>query len=163
MARLCYIVAMIMLPLASASACNSPFIPITGSCFYFNETFMTWNDARDYCLSLSTDEYNSDLAVVHSCDQLGAIRQHIILEYGNVWHWVGGYDKGEEGSWHWVDGTTVQRGCPFWYPGRPPIDDTRNCLLVERLYGFFYDYPCDNIGPFICEQTVPSLASLDLN
>ncbi|XP_069190143.1 C-type lectin domain family 17, member A-like [Procambarus clarkii] len=162
MSRLCYIVAMIMLSLASASACNSPFVPMTGSCFYFHATYMTWDDARDYCLSLSTDEYYSDLAIVHSCEQLGAIREHILLEYGGLWHWVGGNDK-EEGSWQWVDGTTVQRGCPFWYPGHPIIDDTRNCLALERTSGFFHDFACETEVPFICEETVQPLASLDLS
>nr|XP_045588221.1 C-type lectin TsL-like isoform X3 [Procambarus clarkii] len=139
MARLCYIVAMIMLPLASASGCNDPFIPIKGNCFYVHDTPMNWHDARDYCLSLSTDEYYSDLAQVHSCSQLGALWQHITLEYGI--------------RWHWVTGDTVPRGNPYWFPGHPYVNHTMNCLALTKNSGFFTDWFCEQTGPFVCEQT----------
>nr|XP_045588191.1 C-type lectin domain family 17, member A-like isoform X1 [Procambarus clarkii] len=161
MARLCYIVAMIMLPLASASGCNDPFIPIKGNCFYVHDTDMNWHDARDYCLSLSTDEYYSDLAQVHSCSQLGALWQHITLEYGRRAYWVGGNDLVIESNWYWATGGSVPMGNPYWYPGNPIVDETKNCLALQGNWGYFQDWYCEKEFFFVCEETSLSLAPIN--
>ncbi|XP_045588147.2 C-type lectin domain family 10 member A-like [Procambarus clarkii] len=153
MARLCYIVAMIMLSLASASACTAPFTLVGGGCYYFEQTLMLWEDARDYCRSLVSEGYSTDLAVVHSCDQLGAIWEHVLIEYGErVTLWIGGTDTTQEGSWKWVNGDTVPSGVPYWTPNRPIVDDTRNHLALHSDTGYFIDNGGESLWS-ICEQT----------
>ncbi|KAK8749187.1 hypothetical protein OTU49_015723, partial [Cherax quadricarinatus] len=136
----------------TVTACHTPFTAVGGGCFYFHEFSKNWHNARDYCRGMSTSEYTVDLATVDSCDQLGIIRQFILMTYEPVWHWIGGSDMNEESNWHWVNGDTVPSSVPFWYPGHPLIDTTANCLCLEEDYGYYYDYDCENIGPFLCEE-----------
>nr|XP_053631614.1 C-type lectin domain family 17, member A-like [Cherax quadricarinatus] len=119
---------------------------------YFHEGYTNWTTARDYCRSLSNSQYTSDLATVDSCEQLGDIYQHVVMEYGLVWHWLGGSDEYEESGWHWVTGGTVPRSVPFWYPGRPTIDTSVNCLSMHSQTGYLYDHECNLNGSFICEE-----------
>ncbi|KAK8749388.1 hypothetical protein OTU49_017526 [Cherax quadricarinatus] len=134
------------------AACHSPFVIVGNECLYFHEGYMNWNDAKDYCRSLSSSEYNSDLATVDSCEQLGDIHQHILLEYSPLWHWIGGTDSYEESDWHWLTGGTVPVSTPFWYPGHPLLNTTLNCLALQQYTGYFFDYSCTSHGPFICEE-----------
>ncbi|KAK8749179.1 hypothetical protein OTU49_015719, partial [Cherax quadricarinatus] len=133
-------------------ACHDPFIVVGSECLYFHEGHTNWTTARDYCRSLSNSQYTSDLATVDSCEQLGDIYQHVVMEYGLVWHWLGGSDEYEESGWHWVTGGTVPRSVPFWYPGRPTIDTSVNCLSMHSQTGYLYDHECNLNGSFICEE-----------
>nr|XP_045588173.1 uncharacterized protein LOC123750095 isoform X1 [Procambarus clarkii] len=136
------------------AACHDPFTYVSGGCFYFHSTEgLSWSQGRDYCQSLTTSEYYSDLATVQSCDQLGEIWQHIVINYENPpMFFIGGTDVNEEGNWHWVTGGTVPRSAPFWYPRHPQVDTTRNCLYIQAASGYFADASCSSVIPCICEE-----------
>ncbi|KAK8749188.1 hypothetical protein OTU49_015723 [Cherax quadricarinatus] len=134
--------------ITEAEECLGSFLRLGGECYYFHEdSAMNWQDARDYCRSLGS---LADLAVVNDCHQLSLIWNHILMYYETTWHWIGGNDKEEEGSFYFVDGSAVPEGTPFWRPGAPESDG--DCLNLSEKHGYFNDYPCDNVAPFICQQ-----------
>ncbi|XP_053631623.2 snaclec 3 [Cherax quadricarinatus] len=137
----------------TVAACHDSFVSLGGGCFHFNEDlWLDWYDARFYCQNLGTSEFTSDLASVDDCDQLTAIRNHIVSEYGPLWHWLGGTDAAQEDNWYWVTGGSVPRDLPFWYPDHPYNNEERNCLYMEKYSGYFWDNDCEEAGPFICEE-----------
>nr|XP_045588248.1 asialoglycoprotein receptor 1-like isoform X1 [Procambarus clarkii] len=129
-------------------ACRDPFGKVGGECYYFHTTTaLTWQDARDYCLSV--DPF-SDLAVVDDCFQFRLIWNHILIYFpGHSW-WIGGSDLEQKGDWYFIDGSPVPMGTPFWYPGSPSSDG--DCLLITSTYGYLNDSSCETPFSFICQQ-----------
>lgn len=121
------------LALSSAGViCPEPFEFIHEHCYYFSQEALAWQDARDFCKSLTTTDH-ADLAVFDlTCEDY----KHIFLradEENQVEYWVGGTDEHHEGFWTWLDGRPIDLRASYWYDESPISAPDYNCLLIELI------------------------------
>merc|ERR1712179_178186 len=122
-------------------SCPEPFVEVAGRCFYINEEFLSWDNARTRCSELGGENF-ADLAVLEDCTTTGQIAQHIEEQKGpGEWIWVGARDFDGSGQHRWVSGSNVARGASFWCPGQP--NNFLNKQACVMLWGSNYYYGAD--------------------
>lgn len=124
-----------------------------GRSVYFNdhkyqvfETYMTWQEAKEYCESLG-----GHLATITSAEE-----QSVLNNFdGN--YWLGGTDSGSEGNWRWITGEA-------WIYTNWDEGEDNNLDEIEHYLTTWYDFTWNDLcydsyeqGGFICEwDTLPT-------
>lgn len=60
---------------------------------------------------------------------------------------AGLYDIAQEGDWRWVD--CSDKNGDNWFPGEPDNYAEQDCGYLQD--GFFYDWQCLGLFPYVCE------------
>ncbi|CAL4247784.1 unnamed protein product, partial [Meganyctiphanes norvegica] len=138
--------------------CPADFIKIGNYCYLQSWNYglpeLSWQDARDYCLSLDVHEgFYGDLAV------LGLEGQHDyqLMNYimvNNVNHpWIGA-SLSNECSYQWIDGRELPLESSYWIYDQPLCGDFNSIALYHANYSRTslasnIDYQSK---PFICQM-----------
>uniref|UniRef100_A0A4W5NML2 C-type lectin domain-containing protein n=1 Tax=Hucho hucho TaxID=62062 RepID=A0A4W5NML2_9TELE len=112
------------------------------SCYFLSTVVRPWEESRLDCL-----ERGADLVVINSDKEQEFLNNRI------RGFWIGLTDSVTEGNWKWVDGTplTTPR---YWGSGQPGGGGVENCVFLHSSsdQGTWHDYPCSDIGSWICEK-----------
>ncbi|KAM9310639.1 secretory phospholipase A2 receptor-like isoform 2-T2 [Pholidichthys leucotaenia] len=115
-----------------------PFVCFDGINYIFNNTILTWNEARDSC-KLN----NSTLALIYNSSMNNMIKT-VLPNEGGAW-------IGLNVSILWILSDTADLiTFTNWYPGQPDIQSNLSCGAVEVNDGIWIDEPCDEKYPFFC-------------
>uniref|UniRef100_A0A3B3TRU0 C-type lectin domain-containing protein n=1 Tax=Poecilia latipinna TaxID=48699 RepID=A0A3B3TRU0_9TELE len=113
-------------------------------------TFMFWEDAKNYCRSKHTD-----LVRVWNTSQNDEI--HPLIERN---HWIGLYRD----LWaNWSDHSLLT--FTNWETGQPDNKGSTNmtsCAAVDTSTGKWWDVDCSEEHEFICQTLIPSSRRLEL-
>ncbi|GAA6085377.1 hepatic lectin-like isoform X2, partial [Tachysurus ichikawai] len=113
---------------------------------YFITKSMSWNKAREECISKG-----ADLVIINSQEEQEYISKMVTGEA-----WIGLHDTVQEGKWMWVDGTEVTT--KFWQKGQPnEYAGNEDCAVTHSNYAkgeltTWADYPCETDFHAICEK-----------
>nr|XP_045594454.1 C-type lectin domain family 4 member E-like isoform X2 [Procambarus clarkii] len=144
-----------------ADACPAPFFMIGEGCYYYSETFMTWQEARATCKNLLPEE-DADLVVMDTyCDDFLKIESYAISN-GLKPFWVGAAKVNLQDYWAWVDGRPVDLTSHYWKAGYPTIANDENCVFMAYGLEFvtrmrLYTNDCHYAFPFMCQLGVQAL------
>ncbi|XP_051780740.1 uncharacterized protein LOC114649576 [Erpetoichthys calabaricus] len=103
--------------------------------FYIMTSPLSWNDARQKCISCF-----QDLAVLNSAERMQAVP----ITGLNLWM---GYYQVVNGIYLWVDGNETFYN--NWAAGQPNIADNCAYLATTKLW---YSYLCSYTMPYICQE-----------
>ncbi|XP_034955147.1 asialoglycoprotein receptor 2-like [Zootoca vivipara] len=67
-----------------------------GSCYYYSEDEKQWEDARKFCITIS-----SHLVIINSRSE----QDFVVTKIKRTSVWIGLSDAVNEGAWQWVDGS----------------------------------------------------------
>jgi len=134
--------------------CPEPFVEVAGRCFYVNDEFLSWDNARARCAELG-DVNIADLAVLEDCTSFGQIAQYIEEQKGPAeWIWVGARDFDGTGLQHqWLSGVNVAPGPSFWCPGQPNnFMEHQACVMLWGRNSYYgADEDCSVFHKSLCE------------
>jgi hypothetical protein len=103
----------------------------------FDDTVMTWHDAKAHCESM--DGY---LATITSKQENDFVFDNLVNPIGHDC-WLGGTDEANEGNWQWITGEAWEYS--NWDPGEPNDDcGGEDYLHLYDSTGFWNDL--DNYG-----------------
>jgi len=78
------------------------------------------------------------------------------------WPWIGGTDLAVVGEWRWTDGALFWLGgsngaaqgglYENWVAGSPTTNGAATDCAILQHAGFWTDYDCDRLEPYVCEQ-----------
>uniref|UniRef100_A0A670KCX2 C-type lectin domain-containing protein n=1 Tax=Podarcis muralis TaxID=64176 RepID=A0A670KCX2_PODMU len=112
-----------------------------GSCYYYSEDEKQWEDARKFCITIS-----SHLVIINSKHE----QNFVITKIKLTSVWIGISDAVNEGVWQWVDGTAPTER--FWRQGEPNNNDgVENCAVLYKE-GNWNDIDCNLKVHFVCEK-----------
>ncbi|XP_069956023.1 macrophage mannose receptor 1 isoform X2 [Cherax quadricarinatus] len=119
-----------------------------GHCYYFSNTYLTWDDSNDWCqdnlasslISIESEEENSFV--------LGEVQQ------GGMEVWLG-MMMGEFGTWSWVDGSPMNY--THWVGDHPPTNtDSNTCVKMvvnnSDSDGRWGAQSCRSILHYVCKM-----------
>ncbi|CAL4087434.1 unnamed protein product [Meganyctiphanes norvegica] len=139
--------------------CPLDFQRIGNQCYFISEVLglphIPWEDARDYCLSLSMPEgYYADLAVLGLPDQDDYhIINDLVADYTYPHTWIGTFPE-TDCEYKWIDGRSLPISSLFWYYHDPDCGGHQAVKLFtdsnNRTY--IFDYPTSTSYPFICQM-----------
>ena len=115
----------------------------------YNEEKMSWKAARAFCKSLGGRMAILDTQVLNDL-------VHGELPLARLW--LGASDEQQEGSWRWINGETMDGKYQNWGSGKPDVDRSKNCLLMQK--GHWQDYPCKKPGWPLCEQSLKRVCTI---
>ncbi|ESO86195.1 hypothetical protein LOTGIDRAFT_235549 [Lottia gigantea] len=136
-------------------------------CYMFNDTDISWPNARAACQSVG-----ADLIRIDNVDLQSFITDEVRKNRGN--YWIGLHDRPAEGKYVWLDEKT-EDVFNNWAPGQPNnVGGNENCIYVagtrgNEKMGKWYDYRCNMKLNFICQKPsdnsgfttpTPTMASL---
>ncbi|KAK7084568.1 hypothetical protein SK128_025634 [Halocaridina rubra] len=175
------------------TVCPEKYEKIGDTCYHFALDFSrTWDEAREYCHPLGGDlavihdctHFGALVRHIHMTSKLNRTfgrcplgtdvrstrpfcRRPICQEVPDLFsYWVGGTDRGDEGSWFWIDGLPMAMGVPFWgeVQGVPePGGGTdQNCAQLNKADRYYiHDGQCDKHAYTICQYGVEEKQILD--
>ncbi|CAI5766307.1 C-type lectin domain-containing protein [Podarcis lilfordi] len=112
-----------------------------GSCYYYSEDEKQWEDARKFCITIS-----SHLVIINSKRE----QNFVVTKIKLTSVWIGISDAVNEGAWQWVDGTAPTER--FWRQGEPNNNDgVENCAVLYKE-GNWNDIDCNLKVHFVCEK-----------
>ena len=127
----------------SPSNCLTEYHPITGACYWYEVTPMSWRDVLTTC-----HDKEGTLVVVDSQET------HDFLKYRNFFYrneWIGLTDKTISGVYRWTNGMALS--WELWANDKPDnMDENEHCAWYDDKK--WNEQSCDKLGPFIC-QTKP--------
>ncbi|KAK7071111.1 hypothetical protein SK128_026972 [Halocaridina rubra] len=134
--------------------CQAPFTEVGGRCFYINQNFLTWENARTSCQNLISGTV-VDLAVLSTCDLFTDVVRFLEESETGIseWLWVGANDYQESGVYRWLSGDFISPGVPLWCPGQPNnFGENQNCaMLWGKNFYYLADEECTSIHRSVCE------------
>ena len=129
---------------ACVSSCDEGWKQFGNNCYLFKLEKKTWTAAEDFCLN-----EGGHLASIAS----KAINTFIGDEMYPEDFWVGGNDRGREGTWKWTDCTPWEFA--FWGSGEPNNVDhsgnSQNCMKYRRRTKWDDD-TCSKDYEFVCSK-----------
>ncbi|CAL4079388.1 unnamed protein product [Meganyctiphanes norvegica] len=142
------------------SGCAQPFEIIGNNCYLFSDVEMDFQDASDFCESLTMgDQYEISLAVL----DYGRKEDQDLLDSvasKNKIFWIGGTT--EDGiTWKWEDDRDVELKAPFWRVGEPNEIENQCMTAQSNVYlgsltrAYLYDQNCGDSLSFICQVGCP--------
>ncbi|XP_071536597.1 C-type lectin domain family 17, member A-like [Panulirus ornatus] len=139
----------------AATQCPEPFQLLGENCYYFATETMSWEEARDYCRSLSQN-YASDLAVFDfTCDDYRHIFAHMSVTAITPAHWIGASQLGHQGYWTWIDSRPMDLSASYWREDEPMSTHEWNCAQILKEGGFqrfcLISNNCSNSRHFVCQ------------
>nr|XP_054754512.1 CD209 antigen-like protein E [Lytechinus pictus] len=124
----------------------------TGSCYYYLQEEMSWNNARTDCRNMG-----GELASLTNREEIGFVQDYILSIIGSAsWKnvWIGIIRDGNK--WRWLDGSELAIPAKaFWYPGEP--NNASGGENIGELYasGLINDESqTKKTRPAICEMTM---------
>jgi hypothetical protein len=126
--------------ISSLAIANSDVIanPDNGHSYQRIDTEKTWQDARDYC-----EEQGGYLATITSEAENRFVYDQVGKD--DIWIWLGGTDRYEEGQWEWVTGETWDY--ENWYIQFGP----NQLAYYSNAASKWADWTQSETYPFICE------------
>ncbi|CAL4149577.1 unnamed protein product, partial [Meganyctiphanes norvegica] len=120
----------------SQDICPHGFQRIGMSCYFFSfdngAPMLTWQSARDFCLTIEIQSGQTDLAVLGLDEEIDTELLKIIGAKGKG-IWLGAYLIGND-TWTWIDGRHLSLDSYFWAYGEP--NDLRgNAALHGWIHG----------------------------
>ncbi len=104
----------------------------------------SWQDSRDYCVSLG-----GDLASIHSELVQIALKDAAFDVLFEHW-WIGLNDIDVEGEFVWSDGSSLDYSS--WNDGEPNDSNGEDCAHISTWGdGGWNDIPCDHAYPQVCQ------------
>nr|XP_022336336.1 macrophage mannose receptor 1-like isoform X2 [Crassostrea virginica] len=124
--------------------CGGHWVLYQGNCYQFNDTKMTWRNARKACQGAG-----ADLVTINSAD----VQSYILRQSHGNEYWIGLNDITRENSWQWLDGTS---GSKFfnWNAHEPNNLNAENCVEMNFMnrQGKWNDRRCSTLVKFICQK-----------
>ncbi|XP_075199199.1 hepatic lectin-like [Anomaloglossus baeobatrachus] len=125
------------------SSCDAGWQLFDGKCYFFSNTYSSWQKARSMCILK-----NADLAVINNANEQTFIMGITV----NTHYWIGLTDTEEEGNWTWVDGTDYKSSYQNWSPYEPNSNGNEDCVHIWKQ-GKWNDNSCHYGYMFaICEK-----------
>ncbi|CAL4061507.1 unnamed protein product, partial [Meganyctiphanes norvegica] len=118
---------------------------------------LSWQDARDYCQSLSVHEgYHADLAVLGLPDQDD---YHLMFNLVGVFPyisiWIGAFAE-TDCNYKWVDGRSLENSSIYWFFNNPGCGSQNRVYLGHDAGGnnrtYLADTSGNDAGPFTCQM-----------
>ncbi|CAL4186841.1 unnamed protein product, partial [Meganyctiphanes norvegica] len=107
-------------------SCPKGFRRIGNHCYFRSHDYEVhvaeWQDARDYCQSLSMPEggYHVDLAVLGLPFQDDYhLMNNLVLGYSDFMTWLGGFATGDGYDFQWIDGRQIPNNSIYWDQDEP--------------------------------------------
>ena len=130
-------------------SCEEPWVKNGDHCYYWSMMEANWTQAEDYCRS-----GGGHLASVNS----NATNEFILRELNkrsNSQLWIGGTDKGEQGSWNWTDCSPWD--FEYWAEKQPSHHKRDDCVryskkITKGSTPKWNDWKCDHKHCFLCSQ-----------
>ncbi|CAL4096284.1 unnamed protein product, partial [Meganyctiphanes norvegica] len=141
----------------TSSGCESPFQLINNGCYYFSDIQLDFNQAVDYCSSLTHGHvYEITLAMLDYDRQEDQALLKAVADKDIIF-WVGGKSD-DNNNWKWIDNRDVNLQAPFWNLENPK-DDQKNCMTAQKtvssnagvIRAYTYDSDCSDSLNFICK------------
>ncbi|ELU09708.1 hypothetical protein CAPTEDRAFT_105205, partial [Capitella teleta] len=116
-------------------------------CYLDNEGQLTWEDAREHCVSLG-----GNLASVAGPDDQRFITELMLSSVRDT-HWIGGNEIDRLSGWEWSDGSPF--GYFFWKEGEPNDYGGRPewCIHTNQSNAKWYDQVCTDAKASICKKS----------
>ncbi|XP_044215347.1 CD209 antigen-like protein E isoform X2 [Thunnus albacares] len=143
----------------SCLKCAKGWEQLRGKCYYFSDTYLSWEGSRHSC-----QNQGGDLVKIDSRVEQILLNQKLIDKMINAEDkfWIGLTDSKEENKWFWVDGSSLNTSLSFWAEREPDNWDGENpkgedCVRMgekaeaENLKQWF-DKSCDKPHRSICEK-----------
>ncbi|CAL4086642.1 unnamed protein product [Meganyctiphanes norvegica] len=135
--------------------CPEAFQRIGNHCYMQSEDFgiphLTWQEARDYCTSLSVPEgYHADLAILGLPDQDDYLFMDIFVTNAPR-QWLGAFLE-SECHYKWIDGRELSSQSIYW-PDLEPFCGVWKSVIISPSSTRPYlatEYET-NVYPFICQ------------
>lgn len=128
--------------------CQSDFIAIGSSCYYFSNTTFNWHDSSTSC-----EFKGADLAHPNTLEKNTQLVNYLKTNFPKIdsW-WLGASDLSQEGTWRWAnDNSKVNFN--NWLRGQPDNQNNEDCLHYWPKYNYGWnDNPCRSSSWYICEQ-----------
>ncbi|KAK2863334.1 hypothetical protein Q5P01_002867 [Channa striata] len=126
--------------------CSRGWTRISGACFKYVNTHMTWARAEKICQSMG-----AHLTSVENLNEYHEL-QKMTAPYGNKETWIGGTDAQEENIWFWSNGEKFDY--KNWCRGEPNNQKgLQHCLLINHTARKCWDdLQCKARRPFICAK-----------
>eukprot|EP00079_Xenopus_tropicalis_P015500 XP_004913251.1 PREDICTED: asialoglycoprotein receptor 2-like isoform X1 [Xenopus tropicalis] len=126
--------------------CPEDWSIFAGSCYYFSNVAVTWEEAKHACQKRS-----SNLIVINSKTE----QDYAIKVSMGQYTWIGLTEIDEE--WKWVDGTPYNLRQTYWKEGQPnnwsghQLPGGEDCAQLQ-LGGQWNDEHCSQRWRYICEK-----------
>ncbi|XP_062292295.1 hepatic lectin-like [Scomber scombrus] len=130
-----------------------------GKCYYFSNTYSTWEDSRCSCQTLG-----GDLVKIDSMEEQKFLEEKVKnkMRIYEDRFWIGLTDLEEEKKWIWVDGSLLNTSLSFWFEGEPNNVITEDpagehCVRMGTKKGAndlkcWFDKSCNIPQRSICEK-----------
>nr|XP_011422437.3 macrophage mannose receptor 1 isoform X2 [Crassostrea gigas] len=124
--------------------CDGHWVLFNGNCYQFNDTKLTWLNARTTCQGMG-----ADLVTINSANIQSFVQRQ---SHGNE-YWIGLNDRTRERSWQWLDGHTGSKYYN-WNAHEPNNLGTENCVEMNFMNhaGKWNDRRCSTLVRFICQK-----------
>ena len=130
-------------------SCQENWVENGDHCYYWSMTEVNWTQAENHCR-----KGGGHLASVTS----EAINEFILSELikrSNRMLWIGGTDKGEQGSWNWTDCSPWE--FTYWQENQPSNHERQDCIRYSKTSKStgkpkWNDWYCDQKQKFVCTQ-----------
>ncbi|XP_061179353.1 macrophage mannose receptor 1-like [Saccostrea echinata] len=125
--------------------CTGHWLLYNGNCYQFNDTRLSWLNARQACQNAG-----ADLVTINSA----AVQSYILRQSHGKEYWIGLNDRTQEGRWQWLDATTGSKYYN-WNSHEPNNLGTENCVEMNFMnrQGKWNDRQCSTLVRFICQKT----------
>ncbi|KAJ8007918.1 hypothetical protein DPEC_G00099170 [Dallia pectoralis] len=89
--------------------CDSNWEFYSGSCYFFSENELTWEQSQYACI-----REGGHLVIIDSQQEQDFIKQKVGNNKDINRYWIGLTDKEKEGAWLWVDNTPLDQSIRYW-------------------------------------------------
>ncbi|XP_063075241.1 macrophage mannose receptor 1b isoform X2 [Engraulis encrasicolus] len=127
-------------------ACNAPWIPYEGHCYFLNRTKYTWKDASDQCIA-----GGGNLASIHNIEEQSFVFSQLgYRETDKLW--IGLNDKKTQLLFEWSDHSRVM--FTAWDVQEPSHhrSEEEDCVLMGGKDGNWADDICSRKYGFVCKK-----------
>ncbi|XP_022076627.2 CD209 antigen-like protein C, partial [Acanthochromis polyacanthus] len=140
--------------LKDVGTCPSEWKQFGGSCYFFSQSWSSWNSSRQHCLS-----QRAHLVVVSSRQEMVFLNK---LGY-RVKFWIGLSQTSSSSNWEWTDGRSPE--AMYWRYGHPLTYLNRRCAVFNSFAAGSYDRTfyswssesCTQFLRWVCKkEAVPS-------
>ncbi|CAC5361407.1 MRC [Mytilus coruscus] len=126
------------------------WIKYNNHCYYIGDDSVIWTEAERKCR-----EIGGYLVKIDDSSEDSLIYQQISKSSKKNHFWLGSTDV-VNGDWRWIYDQT-QLSYKKFPLGRPISTSssnsyTHNCIVMHNSNGYWYDMPCNNSYPYVCES-----------
>ncbi|XP_038078467.1 macrophage mannose receptor 1-like [Patiria miniata] len=137
------------------TGCQSGWQAYLGSCYKFETTPRSWNDAQTNCASMG-----GHLASVSHIYDAGYVSSQVGLQTHGHNVWIGLSTQATAGLYEWIDGSSVTYS--NWGQLQPDASSGR-CVSINSgapAAGYWYNTACSSALPYVCESNRPGYTTM---